>query len=77
MLRTPGLGPPAGPKSEMGTTRPSDLRKANPRHSVAAEARLEARANRSPIGFRESPNQSYFPLQPAAKVTGNNLKKDG
>jgi hypothetical protein len=56
-------GPFAGHVSGLATIRPSDLRKANPRHSVAAEARLEARANRSPIGFSESPNQSYFPLQ--------------
>lgn len=42
--------------------------------SVAAEAGFEACANRSPIGFREPPNQAYFPLQ---KRYRNSLKNDG
>jgi hypothetical protein len=36
--------------------------KANPQTSVAAETGFEARANRTPVGFREPPNQAYFPL---------------
>ena len=38
-------------------------RKRIPGNSVAAETRFEARANGTPVGFREPANQAHFPLQ--------------
>ena len=42
--------------------------------SDAAETRMEARANRSPVGLREPANQAHYSLQ---QRDGNNLKQEG
>jgi len=48
--------------NEMATNQPSGPLKANLGTSVDAETGIEARTNGTPVGFREPPDQAYFPL---------------